>query len=257
MFNYLTDKLPDSYKGYKLNTSFRVALKIQELLEDPTIKCGDLTDKRAAYIVALSLLVDDYVSFLTDDSLGTDSVPALISWWLTCGDNDPVEEYWKRTGIVPDIGSNTFDKDDYNNISDDLITIEAVGADGKVKMQKVSKTAILEFDAPDGSIRYKKEIRGNPSLISLYEDSSLIYSAFYSKFHIDLANTDLHWFSFCSLLAEIEATEDTALASKMKIRSFDPADYQGKAYDKYRTKMTQARDKARVLGILPYNRKRA
>lgn len=256
MFNYLTDKLPDSYKGYKLNTSFRVALKIQELLEDPTIKCGDLTDKRAAYIVALSLLVDDYADFLTDDKLGVNSIHSLISWWLSCGDIDQVEEYWKRTGIIPDISDNAFDKADYNSASDDLITIESLGADGKVRLQTVSKTAIVEFDAPDGSVRYKKETRGNPALISIYEDSSLIYSAFYSKFHIDLATSDLHWFSFCSLLAEIEATDGTALASKMKIRSFDPADYAGKAYDKYRTKMNQAKDKARVLGILPYNRKR-
>ena len=155
---------------------------------------------------------------------------------------------------MPDIDDIVFDIDDYYKPPTDLITVDTIQADGSIKQETVSKTAILSFRAPDGTIRYKKETRGDAASLSIYEDSSKIYAAFYSKYHIDLGNADLHWFKFCSLLSEIESTEGTAIYETIKIRNFNPEDYKGKGYESYRAKMLKARDNARVLGILPYNR---
>lgn len=251
MFNVLTRELPTTYKGYALNTSFKTALKIQEILEDPRYNTGSQVQRMAAFIAAFSLLYKDK-DILDDSKLGFQGAIEGITWWLSCGNNDRVEEYWKENGIIPDIDSIEFDADDYNAAKTDLITIDYTNPDGSIVEKQVSRYAILEFRAPDGTIRYKKEKRGEPDIISLYEDSHLIYSGFYSKYHIDLANSDLHWFTFCMLLAELECTEGTALYNKIKIRSFNPDDYKGKGYAEYRTKMNQEKSKNRVLGIMPY-----
>ena len=59
MYNLLIDGAPDNYKGFKINTDFRVALRIQELLEDPILLGSSTVDKMAAYRVAISLLYAD------------------------------------------------------------------------------------------------------------------------------------------------------------------------------------------------------
>lgn len=251
MFNVLINELPTSYKGYEINTSFKTALRVQEILEDPRYSTGSQIQRMAAFIAAISLLYKDK-DILDDSKLGFEGALSGLTWWMSCGNNDKVEAYWKNTGITPDVESIEFDAKDYNTAASDLITIDCTKADGSVVEKQVSRYAILEFKAPDGTIRYKKEKRGDPELVSLYEDSQLIYSGFYSKFGIDLADSNLHWFTFCMLLAELECTDGTALHSKIKIRSFNSADYKGKGYAEYRTKMEQEKNKQRVLGIMPY-----
>ncbi len=56
-------------------------------------------------------------------------------------------------------------------------------------------------------------------LFSLFEDAEVIYAAFYTKYGIDLTKQDLHWYTFCALLASLP--EDNAFQTVLKIRSFD------------------------------------
>ena len=251
MFNVLTKGLPNDYKGFELDTSFRTALRIQEILDDPRYNTGSQIQRMAAFIAAISLLYKDK-DVVEQDKLGINGAIKGILWWLSCGNDDRVENYWKSTGIMPDVESIEFDSDDYNSEETDMITIDYTNGDGSVVEKEVSKYAILKFKAPDGTFRYKREKRGEPELLSMYEDNQLIYSGFYVKFGIDLASDDIHWFTFCMLLAELESTDGTALYNKIKVRSFNPADYKGKGYAEYRNKMEQEKKKSRVLGILPY-----
>lgn len=251
MFNVLLNTAPDNYKGYSINTSFKTALKVQHILEDPQYNNGSQIQRMAAFLAAFSLLYKDE-DIISQDKLGFSGAIEGLFWWLSCGNDDKVENYWRNTGIMPDIESNEFDLDDYNSTASDNITIDYTLGNGTVEEREVSKTAILCFKAPDGTIRYKKEVRGEPETVSLYEDSSLIYSGFYRLYGLDLFREDIHWFTFCMLLAELESTEGTALSNKEKIRSFKPEDYKGSAYADYRKRMEQNKAKARLLGIMPY-----
>ena len=251
MYNLFIDGAPTSYKGYEINTDYRVALQIQEILEDPRLQNGSEVEKMAAYMVAFSLLYKDETVF-KDDKLGFRGALDGISWWLSCGNSDKVINYWKRTGIMPDIESNEFDINDYNNPSDDLIDVERYDTDGKLILSKATRYSIIAFDAPDGTVRYKRKSNGQQDLMSLYEDAELIYSGFYKIYNIDLCSDKLHWFKFCWLLSELETTEGTALQSKIHIRAFNPADYKGKEHAEYRSKMEKLKHDNRVLGILPY-----
>lgn len=251
MYNPLIDGLPNSYKGFELNTSFRVALKIQELLEDPRINSENIYDKMAAYMVAISYLYKD-ANLLSSQKLSLEEAVRGVYWWLSCGENDTVINYWKRTGIMPDVDSNEFDRKDYETPPDNMIDVDVKGKDGKLESRRVSRFSVLAFDAPDGTTRYAKKSNGDPELISLLEDASLIYSGFYKIYRIDLATEEIHWFKFCWLLSELETTEGTLIQSKIKTRSFNSADYKGKNYAEYRSRMEKLKHDNRVLGILPY-----
>ena len=252
MHNILLDGLPSAYKGYALNTDYRVALRIQEILEDPRLDKDSDIEKMAAYMVAISYLFVDKQSVVDPDKLGlADAINALF-WWLSCGKTDRVENYWRRTGIAPDVDDNAFDQVDYEKGQDDMIDVEYVDIDGIKKIKRATKYSIIAFDAPDGTTRYMRRANGDRDLVSLYEDSELIYSGFYKIYHIDLATASLHWFTFCYLLSELEITEGAAINSKIHIRSFNPDDYKGDNYREYRSKMLRARQENRVLGILPY-----
>ena len=204
----------------------------------------------AAYYAAISFIYKNAQKAIETLTL-SGAIDGLI-WWLSCGNNDRVENYWRNTRITPDIDSYSFSKDDYDSPPDDYVDVEHRQPDGTVTTEHLTKFAILAFDAPDGTTRYKKESRGEPELISLYEDNMLIYSGFYKVFGIDLGTTELHWFTFSALLAELECTEGTMLNSKIKTRSFNPNDYKGKEHAEYRRRMLKAKSENRVLGILPY-----
>lgn len=249
MFNPLIDGAPSSYRGHELNTDFRVALQIQEILEDPRLIGGSEVEKMAAYLVAFSLL---YKEKDIANTFGIQNALDGVTWWLSCGRDDHVINYWRRTGIMPDIDSNEFDQQDFNKPVSDMIDIESRDENGKPIVKQVSRYSILAFDAPDGTVRYVKKSNGDPDLVSLYEDAELIISGFYKIYNIDLCSCDLHWFKFCWLLSELETTENTAINSKIKARSFDPSAYRDKNYAEYRNKMNQVKHDNRVLGILPY-----
>lgn len=68
-----------------------------------------------------------------------------------------------------------------------------------------------EFSAP-----HRKDA---PPLFSFFGDADIIYSAFYSKYKIDLLKEDMHWFKFCSLFSSL--SQDNAFRSVMDIRTFD------------------------------------
>lgn len=250
MFNILTHNLPNEYRGHEINTSFKVALRIQELLDDPRLKRDSSIERTAAYMVAVSLLYKE--EDILKNKLSLQEAISGVFWWLSCGDTDKVERYWRKNKIVPDIDDNAFDIKDYNAVEDDYIDIETTDDTGKKTTKKVTRYSILAFDAPDNTTRYFKRANGDPDVISLYEDNSLIYSGFYKIYGIDLASEDLHWFKFCWLLSELEMTEGTAIYEKIRVRSFNPADYKGKQYDEYRSKMSRIKNDNRVLGILPY-----
>lgn len=250
MYNILLNGTPDSYKGFKLNTDYRVSLRIQNLLEDPRLNRSSHTELMAAYMVAFSLLYAD--EDIVPDKLSFNDALEGLFWWLSCGNNDSVENYWKRTGIMPDVDDNAFDYKDYSTPESDMITVDKVQIDGTTKQVSVTKYSILSFTAPDGTTRYAKQFNGERDILSLYEDSALIYSGFYKVFNIDLAKTELHWFTFCYLLSELECTENTALRDKIKIRAFNPDNYKGKQYKDYCNKMKQAQNESKVIGILPY-----
>jgi hypothetical protein len=248
--NILINGLPNAYKGYSLNTGFKTALSIMELLDDPRLNKNSERERLAAYIAAISILFKDQDVFAAN-KLGLDGAINGLMWWLNCGNDDKVVNYWKSTGIAPDIDDNAFDICDYNKPATDIITIEKHNGE-KTEFVDVTRYSVLSFEAPDGTTRYMRRANGEPDLISLYEDADLIYSGFIRVFGIDLAVEDIHWFKFSLLLAELETVEGTLLANKIKLRSFDSSDYQGKEYAKYRGKMEQAKSKNRVLGILPY-----
>lgn len=247
MFNLLIDGVPTTYKGHDLNTDFRVALRIQELLDDPILLTCSNVEKAAAYKVAASLLFKEPVT-----NMGFDFIISALNWWLSCGKDDKVINYWRETGIMPDIDNNSFDLKEYEAPKSDIISIDTTDINGNTVIRDVTRYSILSFNAPDGTIRYAKKSNGDPDLISLFEDAEIIYSGFYKIYNIDLATAALHWFTFCYLLSELECDENTALYHKISIRAFDPSQYKGKQNTELRNKMNQQKSKNRVLGILPY-----
>ena len=73
MYNMLTEKLPNKYKGYLINTDFRVGIKISLALDD-----WQLGDEERV-LTALSLL---YGEGIPDDmNIALDG----LRWFLTCG----------------------------------------------------------------------------------------------------------------------------------------------------------------------------
>ena len=247
MYDYLSTPLPTKFKDLEINTSFRVAINIQRLLDDPILLNCNKQDLLASYIVAFTMLYKNY-----DDVNNCDMAYEGIMWWLSCGRVDKVENYWIENRIMPDVDSNEFDIDDYLKPSSSTIIIDKQNINGEHSLEEVSKQSILCFNAPDNTVRYCKRENGDPAILSLYEDNQLIYSGFIHKFGIDLGKEDIHWFTFSALLSELIQTEGSALYNKIKIRSFNPDDYKGKAYTEYRNRMAKEKSDARVLGIMPY-----
>lgn len=75
-------------------------------------------------------------------------------------------------------------------------------------------------------------------LFSFQEDAEVIYSAFYSKYGIDLVKEDLHWYSFCALMSSLSA--DNAFKTLLDIRSFDEKKLKN---PEKRRKMAQLKEK--------------
>ncbi len=58
------------------------------------------------------------------------------------------------------------------------------------------------------------------ALISFSQDEGLIYSAFLQQYHIDLFESDLHWWKFLYLLDALD--ENTSFMKIISYRSVDP-----------------------------------
>lgn len=56
-------------------------------------------------------------------------------------------------------------------------------------------------------------------LYSFTKDADVIYAAFYSKYKIDLAQSDMHWYAFCALFSSL--SEDNPFQTVLKIRTAD------------------------------------
>lgn len=56
-------------------------------------------------------------------------------------------------------------------------------------------------------------------LFSFSDDADIIYSAFYSKYGIDLNKEDMHWYKFCTLFSTLSL--DNPFQSTLKIRTLD------------------------------------
>lgn len=65
----------------------------------------------------------------------------------------------------------------------------------------------------------------NDIIYDFEQDSSRIYSAFYSRYGIDLAKEDMHWFKFLALLSDLR---DCSFTDVMGYRGVDLSMYEGK-----------------------------
>ena len=87
--NILLHKLPTEYKGYKINTDFRIGIQISILFTDNTISEDDKLDQ------AIDLLWGSGVpTTLTDDGIIVDYalITETINWFMLCG-KDPKEKF--------------------------------------------------------------------------------------------------------------------------------------------------------------------
>lgn len=255
-FNCLIDHFPTDYKGYSINTSYRSALKALEILDNPQFKNTDNEMQSVAvYLAAIDCIFVDGADVISDDKLGFQDAINGMMWWLAHGDNDPIEQYWKTWRIPPDIDDVSFSMDAYLNKSSDKVTIDVAKPDGKTVQEEVSKVCTLEYNAPDGTIRYFKKYNGEPPVFDYYEDRELIYSGFYKMFNIDLDIVDLHWFKFNLLLSELLSNEGTAFRRKIEVRTFNPDNYDSKTQKKFIADNMKLKRENRVLGYLPYIKK--
>lgn len=269
MFNPLTDKLPDSYRGYKVNTSFRQAIKAMQIIESPLIrmmndKSCELSSDEALQSLALLNEAIDCIFYdnliCSDDKLGFDGALQGVLWWLNCGLDDAVENYWVRERITPDIDDVSFSMDSFlSGTSDTVMITKQSAGDEAPELISVSRYSIFSFKAPDNTIRYKIINNAEPEKFSLYEDRFLVYSAFYKLFKVDLGTSDMHWFTFSYLLSEVMQSDNTFLGKKIEARSFDDSAMSAKEKKqqrKYVDGMNKRKNESRVLGIIPFNGER-
>lgn len=252
-FNCLIDRFPTDYKGYKINTSFRAALKAIEILDNPQYKnTNNDVQSLAVYLTALGCIFIDK-DVIAEEKLGFSDAVAGMMWWLHGWSEDKVERYWKEWRIPPDVEDVSFSMDAYNGVTSDRVVISRTGPTGEVTQNERSRVAIAEYSAPDGTTRYFKDYaEGCEPFYDFYEDRSLIYSAFYKIYRIDLDCEDLHWFKFNLLLAELLSIEGTVLRRKVEVRTFDPSRYDRKTQSKFIEDGLKAKRENRVLGYLPY-----
>jgi hypothetical protein len=81
MFNCLLDRFPTEYKGYPINTDFRVGIAITLLLEDNTILDDDMR-----FLSAFKLLYKEAIP--QDTQVAYDG----LMWFLSCGKSELIYE---------------------------------------------------------------------------------------------------------------------------------------------------------------------
>jgi len=76
---------------------------------------------------------------------------------------------------------------------------------------------------------------------SFLQDGSIIYSAFYSKYGIDLQKSDMHWYKFCALFESL--ADDNPFKTVLKIRTADEKEIKN---PKMRRKISDLKFKYRI-----------
>lgn len=74
----------------------------------------------------------------------------------------------------------------------------------------------------DTEISVSSDRKKGNKIFSFGQDASAIYGAFYSKYGIDLYDSDMHWYKFCALLEGL--AEDNPFRSIIRIRTMDETD---------------------------------
>ena len=105
-FSPLLFSFPSTYKGYKLNTDFRIGIMIRNLILDEDI------DKKQKILDIIDLLfVDDYPR---DEQL----LSEIISWFMQLGYNKGVNDLYSDTDDDVDLfGENSSDDDSSDECS--------------------------------------------------------------------------------------------------------------------------------------------
>ena len=107
---------------------------------------------------------------------------------------------------------------------------------------------IMKFysHSPIGAKKQSKKQADTQKKYFCFEyDADLIYSAFCQQYHIDLCDTDMHWWKFKALLNGL--TEDTQFVKVMQYRSVDLAKIKDKDQKRFYANM-------KALYQLPDNR---
>ena len=175
MNNILQEGLPTEYKGYLLNTDFRVGIEISNILASKGTDDDDVAD---AYMECLYLLMGKAVLYVTDAD-----VFEVLHWFLNGG---TLSKKKKKAKSLESIGGRVMESDNESDNESD----------------------------------YESDM-----LYDFVQDSERIYSAFYSRYHIDLATEDMHWFKFLALLADLR---DCSFTDVMGYRGADLSQYEGK-----------------------------
>lgn len=88
------------------------------------------------------------------------------------------------------------------------------------KVESLGGRVMESDDESDKESDYENDI-----LYDFVQDSERIYSAFYARYHIDLAKEEMHWFKFLALLADLR---ECSFTDVMGYRGTDLSQYEGK-----------------------------
>ena len=78
---------------------------------------------------------------------------------------------------------------------------------------------MMAFLNGDTDISVSSDKKKAKKLYSFSVDANQIYASFYSKYNIDLANSDMHWYKFCALFEGL--AEENPFATLIRIRTID------------------------------------
>ncbi len=78
---------------------------------------------------------------------------------------------------------------------------------------------MLAFLKGDTDFSVSSDKGTHKRLCSFCEDAGAIYSTFYSKYGIDLLNSDMHWYKFCALFEGL--ADENPFGTLIKIRTTD------------------------------------
>lgn len=126
-FSPLLFSFPSTYKGYKLNTDFRIGIMIRNLILDE-----DIDEKQKILDIIDLLFVDDYPR---DESL----LSEIISWFMQLGYNKGVNDLYSDTDDDVDLFG--------ENSSDDESSDECSKKSGELHSSTEQDVVDFEFDS--------------------------------------------------------------------------------------------------------------